>query len=236
MPRTLLPTRSADPKIVFFDTAYYITPSMIANIDGTLKKRIDRDSSLTDDEMSIVGRDAWISFCDDVNKAFRAECIATSLYISSPFVFLALFIAGCTLCGMANNQWDMTWEERNKKRTTGGALIGAAFAYLLLVCTLRLMCESNIYKKVHRVCIKHTTDRVIFKFCDNGGPERDCFKIHVKNSNANCEPEVAFAPAVHVADTQPASAAERLRELEDIRGLIDAETYEVKKAEIMSSV
>ena len=208
---------------------------MIANIDGTLKKRIDRDSSLTDDEMSIVGRDAWISFCDDVNKAFRAECIATSLYISSPFVFLALFIAGCTLCGMANNQWDMTWEERDKKRTTGGALIGAAFGYLILVCTLALIFSFTVFEKVPRVCIKHSTGRVTFKYYNTG--VSDYFKIEVKNSNAHCEPEVTFAPAaIHVADIQPASAAERLRELEDMKVLLDAETYEAKKAEIMSSV
>ena len=42
-------------------------------------------------------------------------------------------------------------------------------------------------------------------------------------------------PAVYIADTPPASAAERLKEL-DMRGILDAETYEVKKAEIMISV
>ena len=204
---------------------------MIANINGTLRKRIARDSSLTDAEISIVGPDAWNSFCDDVDKAFRAECIAYTFYASSPIVFLSLFIAGCALCGMANNQYDLTWQERDKMRTTGGALLGASWIYLFLVCTLGIICSSNGYNKVHRVCDKHTTDRVVFKFYDDGGPERDYFRIHVKDSNANCEPEVTF-----VADTQPASAAERLRALEDIRDLIDAETYEVKKTEIMSSV
>jgi len=92
---------------------------MIANIDGTLKKRIDRDSSLTDAEISIVGRDTWNSFCDDADKAFKAECIVTTVYASSPFVFLGLFIAGCALCGIANNQDGMSWEERNKKKHIG---------------------------------------------------------------------------------------------------------------------
>jgi len=209
---------------------------MIANINGTLRKRIDRDSSLTDAEISIVGPDAWNSFCDDVDKAFRAECIATTLIASTPIVVCTLFIAGCALCGIANNQYDLTWEERDKKRTTGGVLLGAAWFYLFLVCALGLICATNGYDKVHRVCIKHSTDRVIFRLCDDGGPERDYFRIHAKNSNPNWDPEVTFAPAVHVADTQPASAAERLKALEDIRDLIDAETYEVKKAEIMSSV
>ena len=232
--RTLLPTRGADPLHRFLDTFAYYIVTMIANINGNLRKRIDRDSSLTDVEVGIVGHDAWNSFCDDVDKAFRVECIATTLYASTPIVFLALFIAGCTLCGIANNQYDMTLAERNKKRTIGGALIGAAFGYLIIVCTLGAIVSFNAENKVPRVCIKHTTDRVTFKYCDTGGP--DYFKIEVKNSNANWEPEVTFAPAIHVADTQPASAAERLRELEDMKVLLDAETYEAKKAEIMSSV
>ena len=209
---------------------------MIANINGTLKKRIDRDSSLTDTEISIVGRDTWISFCDDTDKAFRAECIVTTLIASTPFVFLGLFIAGCTLCGLANYQYGLTWEERDKKRTTGGALIGAAFGYLIIVCTLGAIVSFDAPNKVPRVCVKHTTGRVTFKYCDNFRP--DYFKIEVKNNNANSEQEVTFGPAVHVTDIQPASAAERLRELEDMKawGILDAETYEVKKAEIMSSV
>jgi len=207
---------------------------MIANINGIFKVRIDRDSSLTDAEISIVGHDTWNSFCEDVDKAFKAQCFPNTLYASSPIVFLALFIAGCTLCGQANNHYGMTLEERDKKRETGGILIGVSFGYLLIVCTLGPIVSYNASNKVHRVCVKHTTDRVTFKYCDTGGS--GYFNIEVKNSNANWEQEVTFAPAVHVADTQPASAAERLRELEGMKGLVDVEIYEVKKAEIMSSV
>ena len=212
---------------------------MLANTKGIFKVRIDRDSSLTDAEMSIVGIDAWNSFCDDVDKAFNAQCISNTLLLTSPFVFLALFIAGCTLCGIANNYMygnagDMTWEERDKKRQTGGILIGVSFGYLLIVCPIGALVSCNAHDKVHRVCVDHKTDLVTFKYCDNGGP--DYFKIEVKDSNANREQQETFAPAVYVADTQPASAAERLRELENTRGIIDAETYEVMKADIVSSV
>ena len=148
---------------------------MIAIVNGRFKVQIDRDSSsLTDAELSIVGRDTWKSFCDDFDKAFKAQGISNTLYSSTPFVFLGLFIAGCVTCSIANNHgmygyhWDdndaMTWEEQNKMRSTGGGLIGAAFVYLLIVCILGPILSCNAHTKVHRVCDKHSTGRVAFKF------------------------------------------------------------------------